>query len=153
MSLAQWTFEARALRRKEDESFKLVQEVFLHAHKVFRNDLISLLGLSIGAGKADEDKPDSTPFIPLNLYCGRPEVMEQLSELDGKEQAATSATKDKSIDALSDLILNMEEGDLEPIISRKKDPLDYVTNDAAQSLMRDMGIEISDPSSFLEDLE
>lgn len=153
MSLAQWTFEARAIRRKEDESFKLVQEVFLHARKVFRNDLISLLGLSIGAGKADEDKPDSTPFIPLNLYCGRPEVMEQLSELDGKEQAATSATKDKSIDALSDLILNMEEGDLEPIISRKKDPLDYVTNDAAQSLMRDMGIEISDPSSFLEDLE
>lgn len=147
MSYDMWMFEALALRKKEEQWLetmgKVTTEVFQSGFKAFRENVIYLLGLNIGAGQRKEDS-DMTPFLPLNMYLGDPGVMKEMLEREKNEEATTKASSDTELDSLNERLMKLEAGDLEPIFTgiHSSDPMERWHSPEYQAMLRDAGIEV-----------
>lgn len=148
MNHAQWLFEAFALRKKDELEAKqrsqLAQAVYRESVRAFRETLIHLLGLNIGAGKPN-DEADTTPFIPFLLTFGRHDVVEELMARDAEERLTENALDNEGIDELNMGLSKLEMGDLEPLLfsgANSDDPFERWRSPEHQRLLRDIGIDV-----------
>jgi len=130
MTKTQWMFEFHALKKKEDDQFKLQFETF-------RQILVSVMGLDMirpkdenGIPKQYEDMTaeERTAFIPLVAWCGRPDMLKPVAE-----QAEMDMALDKVIspdDAYEQMVqaIDAADGDMEPIIGLPVTPVGKVVN-------------------------
>lgn len=146
MSRMQWLIEAVALRKREDEEKKrqsdVVTEVYKAASKTFRETLIHILGVNIGAGKAKEGEP--TPYIPLVATMGRGEVIEELLKRESDEKHLTESLDDSNLDKFNEDLMGLDLGDLEPVFSgsNSDDAFERWKAPDNVELMRAMGVEL-----------
>jgi hypothetical protein len=177
MTHGQWLFEAQALRKKEEDALKgrdeLVSAVFKASHRAFRETLIALLGLFIGAKRKrrpveddattdlDEDVSDDasdveevaaeeeevrTPFLPLVYYLARPDMLNDMLAEDAEDRAAEEAAEDKNLDLLNEQLMSLEEGDLEPLLTGQlsNDPYERWASPQMQQMLKELGVEVTD---------
>lgn len=157
MSHIQWVFEGLALRKKEREERKermqLVSSVFNESIKAFREIVISLLGLNVGAGTRDEG--ELSPYIPLINYVAKPELLKAMLDSDAKAEASKSALKDESLDELNkNFMEDFDAGDLEPIFSGilSEDPFERWSSPEHQQDLMNAGVEVLEDGEELEDV-
>lgn len=149
MNHAQWLFEATALRKKEREEAEkhdhLIRAIFTASRKTLRELLVHILGLNIGAGKPEGDS-DLTPYIPLTLYTGRPDVMNEMMEREKNQEKMKDALDNENLDQLNDSLMNLDAGDLEPLFTGalSSDPFErWLAPDNLENL-RAVGVEFED---------
>lgn len=148
MSHAQWLAQAKIYQiqeqRERESQSKLIEEVFSASIKAFRETLIRILGTNIGAGKP-KNPDDPTPFYPMSMIVGRPEVLEELIQREQEELRVTAAVEDPELDKFNDELMNIDFGDIEPLLNsgiNSDDPLERWKSDEWQQMLRDMGIEV-----------
>ena len=155
MSHMQWLIEAKALHKKEikerDERIKLTKEVYEAASMSFRDILVHILGLNIGAGKQVEGKP--VPFIPFMPLVAKPEVVEELMKRESEEIEISNALEDRGLSEVNDALMDLDMGDLEPIFSGKNsdDPIERWMSEDNQRALKEMGIEVKDRDPKVEE--
>lgn len=120
MSRVQWLFEYHSLINKERESMKL-------NIKVMKGLLINVLGLNAlrpeDAQGNPKDYASLTPeeqesYLPLVAWCGRPELLQKISDQIQKEEIVADIGKDTSYETLV-AQMDAADGDLLPIIQEK----------------------------------
>lgn len=156
---SQWLFMAEAFSRREKQEAerqgRLVSAVFKAANRSFRDTLIYLLGLHIGAGKpkkveakeggeSEDEEDELTPYIPLVGLLAKPELIEELLRREKEEETAAEVLDDENLGELHDQLMNLEAGDLEPIFSGKNssDPFEQWYSQDNQEMLRAIGVDI-----------
>lgn len=152
MNHAQWLYEATILRQKEERDLDRVREVFKAGANAFREGLVHLLGLNIGAGNPEileNGEKGSSPFVPLIAFCGRPEVVDEMLKKHAEHQATNgegggpSANND-ALGVLNDSLMDLDIGDLEPLFTgiNSEDPSERWASEEHQSLLKSLGIDV-----------
>lgn len=162
MTHAQWMFEADAIRRMEQQRADMVVDVFKAAHRAFHDSMVRLLGLGIGAagmkrelekdGVADKDM--LTPWVPMVISCGHPEVLSKLRERDQIDEALSKESEVGKADGFAAALMNADKGDLEPIFMESSNALAADLDREMKATLRAMGIVLAedqqtdDPAAF-----
>ncbi len=120
MSRVQWVFEYHSLINKERETIKLNV-------KVMKGLLINVLGLNAlrpedAQGNVKDPETltaeEQEAYLPLIAWCGRPELLQKVSEQLQKDEIVAEIGKDTSYDKLV-AEMDAADGDLLPIIQEK----------------------------------
>ena len=127
--------------------------MFTDGLKALRWQVISLLGLNIGAESYREKDATDIPHIPLVMYIAQPEVITEMMERDTNASRVDPA-QEESFEAMSKHFMEMDDAILEPLFSGEdsKDPKErYLARH--EELLRSMGINLTaDEKIGLEDL-
>lgn len=138
MTSTQWMFEFHALKKKEEDQYKLQFETF-------RAILVSVLGLDLIRPKGENGLPKSheemTPeeksaFIPLVAWCARPDMLKPVAEqaeLDMAMDKVNSPDDDyeKMVQAI-----DAADGDMDPIIGLPTTPVGKVVNPVTEKQVK-----------------
>lgn len=147
MTHAQWIYMAEVFQRREEKEREernvLINEVYKASTRGLREMLVRLLGLNIGAGKAEEEGA-LTPFIPLVCTMSRSGILEELMKRDEEEEVIVAATNDENVDVVNDALMNLDAGDLEPIFAgqNSENPIERWQSDEHQAMLRALGVTV-----------
>jgi hypothetical protein len=115
MTTAQWLFEYQTLKDAEKERYDMITLLFRSGIKAFRETLISTLGLNPTNEPPDED--DGTPFVPLSLMVGRPEIMHELLQEADRNSVPQAKDHDEQYEAIAQKLASGDFADLHPIFT------------------------------------
>lgn len=157
MTMEQWYFEAYCIAQREkkmkEERATLVRDVYTASTRAFRNTLISVLGTYIGADRPSDMDEADLPSIPLITLICRPEVVEELLERHKEVGLIGNLLESESADLLNEDLMNSDldiDAMLSPHLS--SDPLDRISSDEADQMLRELGIVLTDGDVPLEEL-
>lgn len=153
MTWGQWLFEYAALKKKEEKEAELVTTVMEASAHTMREILIGVLGLNLvhkdqfeaERRAAGEEVQRGTPYVPMSMLVGRPEIMKELIDELDKHEGGMAAMDDDEFDKFSrELQKRLESGDygdMEPIIGPDETtPEKRWNTERMQALLRSAGV-------------
>jgi len=139
MTSCQWLLEFESLAQKERYDVERQLEFF----KLFRKQLVSMLGLNVVCKKEDlENDPDM--YIPWVMLGGRREIVQEIFERMEKEKAIESVTQDEAFEKLSSAIASGEIGDMDPILDISGLNLDGIQKTLQKEDLERAGVKLVD---------
>lgn len=142
MNHAQWIFEARGLRAKEERQTDFAMQVYSASVRALREVLVAVLGLKLGADRKlptdPADMPD--PFTPFVFFASRPETLQKMIEREEAADLLVQKTEDQ-YEEFADALFNFSEGDLEPLLKGKPKEFDLEEH---KRLMKQLGVTVID---------
>lgn len=154
MTHLEWVWLAKVYEAKEqqarDNQLTLIREVYKSAVEAFRETLIHLGGLNIGAVQPEdnsdaEDSIRGTSFIPMVLSMGQPEIVSNLVQKHQDRINSKAALNDPNLEVLNKELMTMDFGDLEPLLfsgMHSSDPAEQLRDPAYLEYMKSIGVEV-----------
>ena len=139
MTSAQWLLEFESLAQKEKDDTERQLEFF----KLFRKQMISMLGLNLVCKKEELEK-DPEMYIPWILLGGRREVAQEIFENMEKEADISKVTQDEEFEKLSSAIASGDIGDMDPILDISDLKLDEVKKTVQLEDLKRAGVKLVD---------
>jgi len=147
MTEAQWLFEYRALRKKEDEELEMQVEAFKTGARVLRDTLIGVLGLDAFVTEADRAKApkDAPVFMPASLLFSNHWLLKAHMDEQKKAEDTERALKDAAFEEFSKKLAKGEIGDMDPLLLGNLpsggNVTDYWAQESAKQMLRMLGVK------------
>lgn len=146
MTDAQWVFEFQALQRKEEMERKVEVEMLKTGARIFRDTLITVLGLHLFPGEvgAEREGDGPPPFTPATLLFSNHHLLkmavEQLEKKTKDEDAMSRAQSDAAFEEFSQRLARGDVGDMDPILLGADVPNAYWNSEETQQMLKLLGV-------------
>jgi hypothetical protein len=144
MTDAQWWFEYKSIKAKEDKQLETMGALYKNAMIASREMLIELLGLHIAA----DDEPQTVMFgdeevevsnhTPLVLLAGNPAMITGAFENKEDSDKIADALNDPEFEAFSAALEQDLDGDMDPMMLGPTDPDEIMKEKWFSPFMQDM---------------